>query len=40
MLKVSTVLIENHCDKMVDHRKDLIKFAWHYLNAEDAHIKV
>ena len=34
-MSMSTVLIENYRDKIVNHRKDLIKFAWHHLKGEE-----
>jgi len=36
LLKVSTLLIENFRDGMVEFRKDLIKFAWNHLKTEDS----
>lgn len=39
LLQIATFLIE-HCNvQLVDHRKDLIKFAWNHLKAEDVSTK-
>ena len=39
LLKISSLLIENFRDCMVEYRKDLIKFAWNHLKAEDSRSK-
>lgn len=39
LLKISTLLIETFQDGLVDYRKDLIKFAWSHLRAEDSSSK-
>lgn len=39
LLKVATILIEHCSRELVDHRKDLIKFAWNHLKADDATTK-
>ena len=35
LLQLSTLLIDTVSNDFVDHRKELIKFAWHHLKAED-----
>ena len=36
LLKLTTVLIEHLGQELVEHRKDLIKFAWNHLKSEDS----
>jgi transformation/transcription domain-associated protein len=36
---MATLLIEYCTKQLVDHRKDLIKFAWNHLKADDGLIK-
>ena len=36
LLKLTTVLIEHLGPELVEHRKDLIKFAWNHLKSDDS----
>jgi hypothetical protein len=36
LLKLTTVLIEHLGQELVEHRKDLIKFAWNHLKSDDS----
>lgn len=39
LLKVATLMIEYLGRELVEHRKDLIKFAWNHLKADDSNVK-
>ena len=39
LLKLATLLIEHAPDQLVEHRKELIKFAWNHLKSEDTQSK-
>jgi hypothetical protein len=39
LLKVGTLMIEYLGKQLVEHRKDLIKFAWNHLKADDLNVK-
>ena len=39
LLKLATLLIEHVPDQLVEHRKELIKFAWNHLKSEDTQSK-
>jgi len=39
LLKLSSILLEYIWANMIDHRKDLIKFAWNLLKSEDVNTK-
>ena len=39
LLKLATLLIEHVADQLVEHRKELIKFAWNHLKSEDTQSK-
>ena len=39
MLRLATLLIENMAKPLVDHRKELIKFAWNHLKSESTSVK-
>ena len=35
LLQLSTLLIDTASSELMEHRKELIKFAWHHLKSED-----
>ncbi len=35
LLQLSTLLIDTVSSELMEHRKELIKFAWHHLKSED-----
>jgi transformation/transcription domain-associated protein len=39
LLKLATLLIEHASDHLVEHRKELIKFAWNHLKSDDTQSK-
>ena len=39
LLKLATLLIEHVSEQLVEHRKELIKFAWNHLKSEDTQSK-
>jgi len=39
LLKLATLLIEHLGDELIDHRRELIKFAWNHLKADDSFSK-
>ena len=39
LLKLATLLIEHAPDQLVEHRKELIKFAWNHLKSDDTQSK-
>lgn len=39
LLQLATLLIRHVGRQLMDHRKDLIKFAWHHLKSDDATVK-
>jgi transformation/transcription domain-associated protein len=39
LLQLSTLLIKSMPDKMIDFRKELIKFGWNHLKREDSACK-
>ena len=40
LLKLTTVLIERASSQLLEHRKDLIKFAWGHLKSDDARTRM
>ncbi len=35
LLQLSTLLIDTASPELMEHRKELIKFAWHHLKSDD-----